>query len=153
VIEKIENGGFEFDPLNETEYYRNHEIIIQPIIVYSDMALTFDGLNYFINKLFKEILRKYNFKLKIYDIILIHLDFLISYQDIFHYNKIKLNDLFGGYQEHIRQIQKESPEDAKVNPNEFLTFEQYFYLKLKSNNIKPENPKAFQEIAKLITDN
>lgn len=152
VIDKIEEGGFDFDPLNDIDYFNRNTFVIQPIIVYSDMALEADGINYIINELYRVKLKEKNYRNKINDIVLINIDLLIRFQDEFHFNKINLYSYISTYQGYVRRIQRETPFDAKVDPNEFIRFEGYFYKKIETKNISYDLPQAFKDISKVITD-
>lgn len=151
VIKNIEQGGFEFDRLTGLDNFENGKIIIQPVIVFSDLALSFDGLNNIMNKYFREEISKIAAKFVIKDLIFVPLDLLIKYQDLFHNNQLKLTNLFPSYLSFINRTTV--PDNAKVDPEEFMTFEQYFYKRLQMKKIRPGLPIAFKEISKIITNN
>lgn len=138
VIQKIRDKEF-----NKFDDYNFDDTIIYPIIVFTDFSFNTAGVNYMLNKEFREVLENQKVKLraKIKNLILIDLDDFIKYQDLFRDKKIKLNNLFNGYLEHGKGY--------KDFTNKFTPYE--IYIENRTNKIKSDLSKnTIEEIATLL---
>jgi hypothetical protein len=93
-IESIRNGEYErFDSFD----YKN--ALIYPIIVYVDFSFNLPGVNYILNKEFKNQLERkgIHFMKNVQTLAMIDLDTFIKFQDLFRNKKIKLNNLLNQY--------------------------------------------------------
>lgn len=90
VIEKIRNDDFK-----KIDNYDFQNVIIYPIIVYTDFSFTLSGINYLINRDFwKQLeIRKIKNPHLIKDIVLIDLDLFIKFQDLFRDTSVQNKNL------------------------------------------------------------
>lgn len=88
VIMKMRAGVF-----NAIDSCGYDNVTIFPILVYTDINFDGIGINYLLNKEFRKLLVDNNVKNQhlIKDIVMVHVDTLIKYQDFFKANKLKFN--------------------------------------------------------------
>lgn len=101
IIHKIDNEEFKnIDTIN------TEEAIIYPIIVFTDVSLNTTGINNLLNDEYKNLLHNNTFtKIKNFkDLVMIDLDTLIKYEDLFFERKIKLNYVINNYLETVKGI-------------------------------------------------
>lgn len=97
-IETIAKGEYaKFDKFD------HEKAIIYPILVYNDVSFSIPGINYILNEEFNKQIeaKKLNQIFEIKDLILIDIDCLIKFQDLFREKKLKINNCFNGYLEYI----------------------------------------------------
>jgi hypothetical protein len=138
VIEKIREKEF-----NKFDDYNFDETIIYPVIVFTDYSFNTAGVNYMLNKEFREFLESQSVELrtKIKNLIIIDLDDFIKYQDLFRDKKIKLNNLFNGYLEFIKGYRNLA--------NKFTPYQ--IYIENRTNKIKSNlSRNTIDEIATLL---
>jgi hypothetical protein len=138
VIEKIRDNEF-----NKFDNYNFDNAIIYPVIVFTDYSFNTAGVNFMLNKEFREFLetQKVELRTKIKNLILINLDDFIKYQDLFKDKKIKLNNLFNGYLEYIKGYKEYS---YKFTPYEI-------YIENRTNKLKSNlSRNTIDEIATLL---
>lgn len=84
---------------NEIDKYQFEDTIIYPILIYSDEAFSTPGFNYLIRKEFKEKIREKGLENDLYikDVIMIHLDTFVLYQNLFKKKVLKLNHCLNNY--------------------------------------------------------
>jgi hypothetical protein len=151
VMNSIQKGGFAFDKfIDNNQSVQN--LIIQPIIVYTDCSYGCAGVNYILNKEFKKILGGYTFDFNVNDIVMINLDTFVKYQDIFHDNKISFEEALIKYRSYILKYIEENKTAEKLVDYAFIDFNTFFVkeILMKEININPENPRKFKEISKEI---
>jgi len=84
-----------FDPDN---------VIIYPIFVFTDVVMEADGVNHFLNERLNNLIENNNLpKNRIKDLVLINLDTLILYQDLFRKSQINLADCINSYLTYVSQ--------------------------------------------------
>lgn len=112
VIHKIDDGEF-----NEIDSINLSEVIIYPIIIFTDVSLNTPGINNLLNEEYKMLLNQESFKniKNIKDLVIIDLDTLIKYEDLFHDKKIKLNHALNKYFDTVKGIGNFT--------NKFISFE------------------------------
>ncbi|TAL70923.1 MAG: hypothetical protein EPN82_01070 [Bacteroidetes bacterium] len=127
----------EFDKINNSSF-KNLKFF--PIIVVTDYSFNFTGINYFLNNLFREELKKHNIEknLVVNDLIIINLNTLLKYQDMIN-GKSSL--LLKSFKEYIYFIQ-----DSKDFMKKVITFDDFFIEKFNKTHSKM--PRKFIEIAK-----
>ena len=138
-IEKIGQG--EFDQFDQ---YDKSKCIIYPIIVYTDDSYNTPGINFILNKKFRELIREKRLEsmFEIKKLTLIHIDTLIKFQDLIRNKKISINHLLNNYYKYIQS----SNMFQKVT-----TFNQFTHY--ATENIQYETPKMLMEEAiKLIEE-
>jgi hypothetical protein len=138
VIKKIREKKF-----NKFDDYSFDDTIIYPIIVFTDFSFNTAGVNYMLNKEFREYLENQEIELrnKIKNLIMIDLDDFIKYQDLYRTKKIKLNNLFNGFLDYVKGY--------RYFPNKFTPFE--IYIDNRTNKEKSElSSNTIEEIAKLL---
>jgi hypothetical protein len=115
VIEKIIDGE-----MNDHDDFDFSKAIYYPIIVYTDFSLNTRGLNYLINhESYKIIEEKKLPSNRIKDTVLVDLDSLIKFQDLFRKKKITLNHSIN---EHIKFTHKPDLFDQISTYNQNLHF-------------------------------
>jgi len=97
-IEKLAENPKEFEDFNDLSKNTN-QLVIYPIIIYTDPALTLHGINSYLNKIFKDELAKLKPKIKfrVQDLILISYDFFFDAADLFRRRRIDLVYLLNYY--------------------------------------------------------
>lgn len=114
VINKIRESEF-----NKFDDFDFDKTIIYPVIVFTDFAFNTAGVNYMLNKEFREHIENEKVILRnnIKNLILIDLDDFIKYQDLYRDKKIKINNLLNGFLEFVKGYRN--------FPNKFTPFEIY----------------------------
>lgn len=139
-IESIRKGEFEsFDTFD----YKN--VIIYPIIVYVDFSLHLPGVNYILNKEFKNRLEQKGFShmKNVQNLTLIDLDSFIKFQDLFRSGEIKLNNCLSGYFDILTNNRDIFDRIASYN----------LFLHHKISKIKHESPKMLmEEVGKIFPE-
>ena len=100
-ISKIKNGEYtEVD-----DYPQLKDCIFYPIIVFTDFSFNLPGVNYFLNKEFREMVEgsELNDKGNIQDLTLIDLDTFLKFQDLFREKKIKINNTLNEYHQYTKK--------------------------------------------------
>jgi hypothetical protein len=107
-IEKLGNGDFEcLDDISKIKP------IVYPIIVYTDLSFNIPGINLLLEQKFREEIKNKGLdkKLDIRKLVLIDIDCLIKFQDLFREKKLTLNHVLNGYHKYVQTthvIQKAS---------------------------------------------
>lgn len=139
VIEKLKND--EFSKFDEYDYSKT---IIYPIIIYIDHSFDLAGINYLLNKEFKNIVKERNFSNqdRIKDLTLIDLDTFIKFQDLFRNKKLKINNCLNEY-----SLLKNSKQFSLFD--HFQSFNSYIHS--KTRKMEYNTPQIFiDEILKMI---
>lgn len=121
-----------FDPENVTIY---------PIFIFTDVVMEADGVNYFLKERLNNLIENNNLpKNRIKDLVLINLDTLILYQDLFRKSQIDLADCINSY---ITYVSEGDPA------NRVFPFDEYFkfYIVRKGFSIITI-PEDFNDILK-----
>ena len=115
VIESIRNNEF-----SKFDNYDFENVIIYPIIGYTDFSFTLAGMNYILIQEFRKQIIQRNIKNShlIKDLTLIDLDSLIKFQDLFIERKLKLNNCLNEY--HEFRIRSQNLFDKVISFNMFL---------------------------------
>lgn len=145
VIEKLKND--EFSKFDKYDYSKT---IIYPVIIYIDPSFDLAGINYMLNKEFRNILKERNLSNqdKIKDLTLIDLDTFIKFQDLFRNKKLKINNCLNEYS--LLKSKKTSKQFALFD--HFQSFNSYIHS--KTRKMEYDTPKMFtDEILKIIPDN
>lgn len=80
------------------------KVIIYPILVFTDLIVEADGVNYFLKQRLNNLIEKDNLpKNRIKDLVLINLDTLILFQDLFRESKIDLADCINCFLTYVSQ--------------------------------------------------
>ena len=153
VINSFSNGGFSFDSIENINEYSLDELIIQPIIIYSDSTFSCPCINHIVNKGFKELLEKHDYNFKIENLVMIHIDIFIKYQDSFNKNILKLNDIIMKYFGYINKFEKLNLKSSKVYLEVYTDFESFFIENIlkKNMNIIRHVPNIQKEINQRIS--
>lgn len=94
------------------------KVIIYPIFVFTDVVMEADGVNYFLKDRLNYLIENNNLpKNRIKDLVLINLDTLILYQDLFRESKIDLADCINCFLTHVSQGD---------TVNRVFSFDEYF---------------------------
>ncbi len=133
-INEIPKGGFAFDK------YQGDNLIIYPMIVVTDKALTLFGINYLLENDFCNLVQPCDYKI-IKHLSLMSLDTLLLFQDLFNENRVNFFDILIGYDYDYHQS----------NPNyKFNNMDSYFIDYINYNRIPSRDmPKILREF---ITD-
>jgi len=136
-IVKIRQGDF-----NGLDNIDKDNVIIYPIVVFTDFVLNIVGVNYLLNKEMRKLMAtkkidSHNVK----NLILIDLDILVKFQDLFRSKYLKINNCLNEYIEHTTI---KTPEIKKLS-----TFNMFIHD--KTANLKDYTPKLlFTEASKLL---
>ena len=138
-ISKIRNG--EYSEVDDYEQLK--DCIIYPIIVFTDFSFNLPGVNYFLNKKFREMVNSSVLLNKgdIKDLTLIDLDTFLKFQDLFREKKLKINNTLNEYHQY-----------TKKGLNIFNKIGTYnIYLHNKTMKMKYGTPKLlFEEVEKML---
>lgn len=136
-IKKVRNNEFKkFDD------YDFENVIIYPILIYTDFSFNISGINQLLNVEFRRQIddKKVKNPLLIKDLVLIDLDTLIKFQDLFRDKRLKINNCLNEYLEFVKM--KENLFD-KIS-----TFNMFIHNKTK--DMKYDSPKMLYEELKAI---
>lgn len=136
AISELVNGKYQH--YNVDDFYVD-EIIVYPIFVFTDVVMEADGVNYFLKQRLNNLIETSNLpKHRIRDLVLINLDTLILYQDLFHNSLIDFSDCLKNYQLYINQ----NEPIAKI-----YSFDKYFksYIEKKGYSVTTV-PEDFNKI-------
>lgn len=141
TIQKLRNGEFEkFDHFD----YRN--VIIYPVIVYVDFSFNLVGVNYLLNREMRRRIEETKIPNQgnIKGLVMIDLDSLIKFQDLFREKKLKINHCFNNYLEYVRR--------GYIDPlDKISTFNQFIHN--LTADMDYDTPKMlFEEVAKLLPE-
>lgn len=121
-----------FDPENVTIY---------PIFVFTDVVMEADGVNHFLKERLNNLIENNNLpKKRIKDLVLINLDTMILYQDLFRKSQINLADCINSYLTYVSQGDP---------ANKVFPFDEYFkfYIVRKGFSIVTV-PEDFNDVLK-----
>lgn len=127
VIHSIKNREFRFDKLDGKDL---EKLTILPIIVYTDPTYCVRGLNYIINNIFIEKLNQDILNFQVRNLIMIHIDTLINYQDLFHDKKVDLLNVFERYNKFIEKAKLKLVKGKNSSINDFLDFDSFLRIYL-----------------------
>ncbi len=116
-------------------------VIIYPIFVFTDVVMEAEGVNYFLKERLNKLIENNNVpKSRIKDLVLINLDTLILYQDLFRKGQINLTDCINSYLTYVSQGDP---------ANRVFPFDEYFkfYIVRKEFSIVTI-PEDFDDILK-----
>ena len=127
------------------------KIEIYPIIVYSDLSLNAQGINYFINKRFKNFLNGKYIDLHVRDITMINLDFLLFYRELINMKKFNFINIIDRYINYINKNEKYFDIQSGSAEKCLETFEMFFenYVK-KVRKIQFNSSNELKEIYKKL---
>lgn len=137
VIEKIKAN--EFKKFDDYDY---GNVTIYPILVYTDFSFNLSGVNYYLNAEFRKIINSRGIQNShlIKDLVLIDLDTLIKFQDLFRDERLKLNTCFADFYNLLKT--------SKNIFDRISTFDMFIHN--KTWNIPYDSPKMFMEEIKGI---
>lgn len=118
VINSISNNDFQFDKIEPADF---EKLTIIPVIVYTDISFNARAVNYYLNTVFKKKISELNFKCKIEPIVMIHIDSLIDYHELFR-DKV---DFINTLERYNRYISKNEKKSIKTSKHEINCFEDY----------------------------
>jgi len=138
-IEKLRNGEFnQFDDFD----YKN--VIIYPIIVYVDFSFNLVGVNYLLNMEMRRRIEDSSIpnEGKIMGLVMIDLDSMIKFQDLFRSKKLMINHCLNEYLKFVRK--------DYVDPmDKISTFNQFIHN--LTWDMDYDTPRMlFDEVAKLL---
>ena len=131
-IKKLRNGEF-----NKFDDYDFNNVIIYPIIVYVDFSFNISGINFILNQEFRKQIddNKITDTSKIKDLVLIDLDSLIKFQDLFRDKTLKINNCLNEYYDLIKKTR-----DLYLRITTFNIF-----IHNKTSNLEYGLPKMLQD--------
>ena len=148
TIDNIYSRRYDFlnSYLNKIE-----KLEIYPIIVYSDQSLNAQGINYFINKRFKNFLNGKYIDLHVRDITMINLDFLLFYRELINMKKFNFINIIDRYINYINKNEKYFDIQSGSAEKCLETFEMFFenYVK-KVRKIQFNSSNELKEIYKKL---
>lgn len=138
VIKSINENNIPFDNLT----IPISDLSILPILVYTDSVFDSAAVNFYVNKIFFERINGLNFSFKIEKIIMINLDTIIRYQDLFHEKKVNFVNVLEKYNRFVQRNEKNTFDKNKWQTKSFIDFNNFLidYLfqerKFKHTDIK-----------------
>lgn len=97
TIESIQQGKFA-----AIDTFNKDEVIIYPILVFTDFVLNVSGVNYLLNLEMRRLLKERNIPdNNVKNLVLIDLDELVKFQDLFRSKALKINNCLNEYLETI----------------------------------------------------
>jgi len=123
IIMSISNLEIPFEILKDVDL---KNLIIIPIIVYTDITYSARGINQYINIIFEKKLQTLKLDLKIQDIVLIHIDTIINYQELFHSKKVDFINVLERYNRYTKKLNEKDPKS-----HDLIDFDSYLneYIK------------------------
>lgn len=132
AISELVSGKYQ---QHQVDDFNMDEIIVYPIFVFTDVVMEADGVNYFLKERLNNLIETSNLpKHRIRDLVLINLDSLILYQDLFHKGLIDFSDCLKNYQLYINQ---DEPMTRVFSFDEYFKF--YIVRKGYSVTTVPED--------------
>ena len=121
----------------ELDLYDHELSTIYPILVHTDCSFEVEGVNYILNERFETLLSEENIKNRhlIKNIILVNLDTLISLQDFFRCNKLKLSSCINEYHDYTNS--------KRSLLNQIYPFDKYLMRQAYKNGYKNLAPNEF----------
>jgi len=121
-------------------------VIIYPIFVFTDVVMESDGVNYFLKERLNKLIENNNVpKSRIKDLVLINLDTLILYQDLFRKSQIDLANCINSYLTYVSQGDP---------ANKAFPFDEYFKFYIVRKGFSDVTiPKDFEDILKSFSLN
>ncbi len=148
VMERINNGKFNIDKIE------SNRITIYPIIVYTDISYSCNGINYLVLKDFKSMATNYSFKSKVVDVTMINIDFFIRFQDLLSNRTITLDNVIDNYIHYISEESKDYQSEGVINETMFTDFYDYFkFIFFKNGDYPQENPIEFIKLSDDVINN
>lgn len=141
VITSIGNHEIPFDRMESIEL---KDLTVFPVIVYTDPAFNARGINYYVNTVFKERLKKLDYEIFIEPITMIHIDTLINYQELFR-DKVDFMNTLVRYSKYILSNKKNTMDLDKPKANSFINYNSFLEMYLHkergftNNDIKVYN--------------
>ncbi len=137
TIKQIQNLQYNRSELDE---FIPNKIVIYPILVHTDCSFEVEGINYILKERFKQLLIEGNIKNhhQIKDVVLINLDTLISLQDLFQSNKLKISTCINEYLNYS--------SDNKKIINRIYSFDYYIRYYAFNKGFKNLAPIEFRKI-------
>ncbi|NBA85538.1 hypothetical protein GVN16_07190 [Emticicia sp. CRIBPO] len=125
----------------EIDNFEPNNVIIYPIFVFTDVVMEASGVNYFLKERLNALIENENLpKNRIRDMVLINLDTLILYQDLFKESLIDFGECVKSY---LGFVSQGSPE------TKLSAFDEYFKYYIVRKGFKVvTKPKDFDEIIK-----
>ncbi len=137
IIEDISDSKYIF--LNS----RIKKLKIYPILIYTDLVLETNGINYLLNLEFKKQISLLNLNgSNVTDLTLINLDTFIMYQDYFHNKKIRLNEWLDSFNKYLLSNGKDKNILNKYS-RRISNIDDYIKLFFKNKNILLDHPPLF----------
>lgn len=138
VIHNIESKKIEFDTTNDN-FKKLSNYTIYPIIVFTDITLNSIGLNFLLNKEMKVIIKQEKFQMKVKDLIMIDLNTLIEFQELFINESLNFLELCKNYLDYVnsKKLYRE-PLQELTSISEFMNF----YI--QKSGIEKVPPKSFK---------
>jgi hypothetical protein len=119
-----------------------NDAIIYPILIFTDGTLNSRGVNYYLNKRFRLFQEEANINhIDIRPLTLIDIDSLIKFQDLFHENKIALNQCLNYFHDIIQKAQIE---------NKVYTF--HGAIHELTSKFRRDTPKMFWDTVKDVIE-
>lgn len=122
VISSVSKNQIPFDNMNEDDLKK---LTIIPAIVYTDLSFSARAVNYYVNTIFRDILTKHRFLFMVEPIVMIHIDSLINYKELFR-DKVNFINTLEKYNRFILKKEKKmintsiSETNCLIDYNSFL---------------------------------
>lgn len=135
--------GIYHDKFTMIDKFKKDEAIIYPILIFTDFVLNIAGVNYLLNREMRRLLNQRGIPdANVKNLVLIDLDELVKFQDLFRSKDLKLNNCLN---EFIETVAK-PPLDNRIST--FTTF-----IHHKTKDFKDYTPKMlFKEAEELLRD-
>jgi hypothetical protein len=146
IIHKIENNEIDFDK-SKLNFKKLNNYTVYPIIVFTDITLNCTGLNYMFNREFITFRNQEKFQIKVKNLILIDLNTLIEFQEIFINKSLNLLELFKGYLDYVS-----TKKIARRPLQELTNFSEFIILQIDKLGIERIPPKSFETSLKELFD-
>lgn len=136
-IEKIGHGAFDC-----IDKFDKESVVIYPIIIFTDFTLNIPGVNYLLNKEMRKLLKNKNMdNINIKNLVLLDLDVLVKYQDLFRSKFLKINNCLNGYIDYTTITTTDTNRLTPLN----------VFIRNKTLSCNDYTPKLlFTEVAKLL---
>ncbi len=129
VIKSIEKNTIQFDNIklgdNDIKKYS-----VYPVIVFTDSSLDNEGINYLVSRQIRQWRKDKNSKLKVKDLIMVNLDTLLLYKEVFSSKTANIFDLLKSFLIYIN-----SKSLSRNELQELCSFSEFCEKYMKKNNI------------------
>ncbi|MFZ1320006.1 MAG: hypothetical protein WAT71_00470 [Ignavibacteria bacterium] len=121
TIDSISKNQIPFDKMDSHEI---NNLVIFPILIYTDHSYNSESINEFIRIIFKEKINQLKIKFQIEPIIMIHIDSLVNYQELFR-TKVNFINVLERFNKFIISCKKRNLKSDNIKSKKLSNFDTF----------------------------